>query len=33
MAKEIGASRTEAVTSISDDLVEQALQKDQASEK
>jgi hypothetical protein len=33
MAKEIGASRTEAVTSISDDLVEQALQIDQVSEK
>ncbi|MFM2062777.1 MAG: hypothetical protein RLZZ507_2447 [Cyanobacteriota bacterium] len=33
MAKEIGASRDEAVTNVSDDLVQQALQKSQASQK
>jgi hypothetical protein len=31
MAKEIGASRTEAVTTVSDDLVKQALQNGEAS--
>lgn len=33
MAKEIGASRTEGVTSVSDDLLQLALQKGEAAKK
>ncbi|AFZ58175.1 hypothetical protein H6G54_15360 [Anabaena cylindrica FACHB-243] len=33
MAKEIGASRTEAVTSVSDDLIQQAFKKGEAARK
>lgn len=33
MAKEVGGSRDEAVTSVSDDLVKQALKKGQAAKK